>query len=266
MIKKVSNNMDCLGKILRWNAEHDLRFFRISSDMIPFASHPVCRFRWDSHFAQEFKKLGQLIKKEHFRISMHPDQFVLINAKDPGIVERSVKELEYHCKVLDLMGLPASAKVQIHVGGVYGDKPGSMQRFADRYKDLPTTIRKRLVVENDHKMYSLKDCLQVHDMTGIPILFDSFHHECLNSRESMKDAISSASATWKRKDGILMMDYSSQKKDARVGTHTEHIDLRHFKRFLARAGRTDLDIMLEIKDKEKSALQAHRILKRRGLL
>jgi len=119
LIEKVTNNLNCLRKILEFNAKNNLLFFRISSDLVPFASHPVCRFDWVKHFKREFKEIGDYIKKNNIRISMHPDQFVLINAKDKDIVKRSIKELDYHCSVLDAMGLDGSAKVQIHVGGVY---------------------------------------------------------------------------------------------------------------------------------------------------
>ncbi|MBW2968254.1 UV DNA damage repair endonuclease UvsE, partial [Candidatus Woesearchaeota archaeon] len=158
------------------------------------------------------------------------------------------------------------AKVQIHVGGVYGDKPAAIERFAKNYKSLPDRIKRRVAVENDHKMYSLKDCLKVHKLTKVPIIFDSFHHECLNNDETWKDAMKLASKTWKRTDGIMMVDYSSQKKDAMAGSHTQGIDLKHFRRFIKESKHIDFDLMLEIKDKEKSALKAKKALISEGLL
>jgi UV DNA damage endonuclease len=195
-----------------------------------------------------------------FRISMHPDQFVLINALRPTIFQNSVRELAYHCKVLDLMGLDRKAKVQIHVGGVYGDKDASVQRFIGRYDSLSPGIKRRLVIENDDKLYSLKDCLYIHRKTGVPVLFDSFHHLCLNSGESVREALLAASRTWKKADGPVMVDFSHQKKGALKGAHTESINLGIFRDFLAEAQGVDCDIMLEIKDKEKSALKALRVI------
>ena len=191
---------------------------------------------------------------------MHPDQFVIINALDPDIVRRSILELQYHCDVLDAMGLDQTAKVQIHVGGVYGDKEKSIQRFIRQYKKLPASIKKRLAIENDDRSYSLRDCLRISDKTGIPVIFDVFHHSCLNNNEPVRGAIVKTQKTWKKKDGILMTDYSSQKKGARKGTHTEHIEINLFKKFLNQARGLDFDIMLEIKDKEKSALKAVEML------
>ena len=253
---KVSNNLACLMKILEYNVGHKLYFFRISSDIIPFASHPVCGLDWADSFADELQSIGTYIKNNSIRISMHPDQFVILNAKNPEILKNSISELDYHCALLEAMGLGADAKVQIHAGGVYGDREGSIKRFISNYTKLDGAIKKRLVVENDDGRYSIKDCLSISGETGIPVLFDVFHHECLNSGESLDEALLAASGTWKRKDGVPMVDYSIQKKGARKGTHAESIDLRRFGAFIRKTEDFDFDLMLEIKDKEKSALRA----------
>ena len=261
LLSTVQNNLDCLQKILEWNKEKEFFFFRIGSPLVPFASHPACKTDWAKHFSKEFKQIGSYIKKNKMRISMHPDQFVVLNAKDKRIVQNSIKETEYHCKVLDALGLDSTAKVQLHIGGVYGDKKQSLQRFIERYEKLPAIIKKRLVIENDHYLYSLKDCLEVHKQTGVPILFDTFHHECHNNGETIAQGILKAARTWKKKDGKLMIDYSNPKKGARKGTHSEQIDIKKFKKFITMTKKLDFDIMLEIKDKEKSALEALKVIK-----
>ncbi|HPM43453.1 MAG TPA: UV DNA damage repair endonuclease UvsE, partial [Candidatus Omnitrophota bacterium] len=144
----IGNNLRCLAKILDYNTANNILFFRISSELVPFASHPVCKVPWQSIFKPDFIGIGNTIKKQNIRISMHPDQFTLINSRDEDIFGRSVKELLYHAEVLDLMGLDGTAKIQIHVGGVYGDKASSIGRFIKRYQELPGPIRKRLVIEN----------------------------------------------------------------------------------------------------------------------
>jgi UV DNA damage endonuclease len=256
LIETVDKNFSCLEKILHWNAANGFFFFRISSDIVPFASHPVCRFKWETHFADRFLSIGRFIKKNKIRISMHPDQFVLINSPDQDIVKRSIAELKYHAKVLDAMKLDQSAKIQIHVGGVYGDKESAIQRFVSNYKKLPLDMRRRLVVENDERLYSLKDCLSISAQAGIPVLFDSFHHECNNNGESIREAAMLASKTWKKKDGVLMVDYSSQETGRRKGAHCQSIDLKHFRGFIKETQGMDFDLMLEIKDKENSAKKA----------
>ena len=252
----VQDNLSCLRSILEYNTRHAMFFLRISSDMVPFASHPVCRFPWQEHFFDEFQELGEYIRKHRFRISMHPDQFVLLNTPNEEVLRRSIDELVYHARILELMELDRSAKIQLHVGGVYGNKIESMDRFIHVYDRLDDAIRQRLVIENDERLYAASDCLEIHQKTGVPVLFDRFHHAIKNQNEVMRELLPVLEKTWRSKDGIPMIDYSSQQPGKRVGAHTEHIDTDDFARFLAETSFMDCDIMLEIKDKEKSVLAA----------
>lgn len=252
----VAANLACLEVVLDFNRDHGLLFFRISSDLVPFASHPVCTDPWQEACGPTFARLGRRIREEGHRISMHPDQFVLINARDPGIVERSVAELSYHAEVLDLLGLDATAKVQVHVGGVYGDREASIRRFVDAYDRLPEAVRRRLVIENDDGRYSAADCLSISDETGVPVLFDRFHHAVYGAGEPVAEVLSQVASTWGPGDGTPMVDYSTQAMGKRPGAHTTTIDREAFCQFLAESRAHDPDIMLEMKDKEQSALLA----------
>ncbi len=252
----VQANLSCIRSILEYNARHGMFFLRITSDMVPFASHPVCMFPWQEHFFEEFQRLGEYIKKHRFRISMHPDQFVLLNTPNEDVLRRSIDELVYHVRILELMGLDRSAKIQLHVGGVYGNKIESMERFIHVYDRLDDSIRQRLVIENDERLYSVSDCIEIHEKTGVPVLFDRFHHAIKNQKEAVRDLLPVLKKTWRSADGIPMIDYSSQQPGKRVGAHTEHIDTADFTRFLAETSSVDCDVMLEIKDKEKSVLAA----------
>jgi UV DNA damage endonuclease len=256
MRETVFGNLSCLEKILTYNVMHGMLFFRITSDLVPFASHPVCTFPWQEEFAGVFEKTGNYIRQHGFRISLHPDQFVLLNAPDKGILQRSIADLEYQVQVLDLMGLDRSAKIQVHVGGVYGDKPAAIDRFVKQYDLLDTAIRDRLVIENDERLYTLSDCLAIHERTGIPVIADTFHHSLYNAGEQFTALLDPVRKTWKASDGIPMVDYSSQEPGKRVGAHALHIVAENFRQFLKETLPADFDLMLEIKDKEKSALAA----------
>jgi len=256
MRETVFGNLSCLEKILAYNVSHGMLFFRITSDLVPFASHPVCTFPWQEEFAGVFEKTGDSIRHHGFRISMHPDQFVLLNAPDTGILQRSIADLEYQVQVLDLMRLDRSAKVQVHVGGVYGDKHAAIDRFVKQYELLDTAIRDRLVIENDERSYALSDCLAIHERTGIPIIADTFHHSLYNTGEQFTALLDTVRKTWKTHDGIPMIDYSSQEPGKRAGAHAMHIVAEDFRQFLKETLPADFDLMLEIKDKEKSARAA----------
>lgn len=258
----IKNNLYCLETILKYNTIHNILFFRITSNLIPFASHPICIFNWQDYFKENFERIGELIQKNELRISMHPDQFIVLNSPDKNVVQRSIKELLYHAQILDLMKLDCTAKIQLHIGGAYNDKITSIHRFIQRYNTLDKKIKKRLVIENDDRIYSLKDCLYVNQKTNIPILFDVFHHSILNNGETINDAIKTCNELWNGKDGLLMVDYSTKKTGEKRGSHTDKIDIKNFKLFLKKTKPYDFDIMLEIKDKEKSALKAIRILEK----
>jgi UV DNA damage endonuclease len=266
LIQLVEQNLACLRRILEYNVKNGLLFFRMSSGLVPFASHEVNQYNWQEHFKLTFRRLGSYIKNNNLRISMHPDQFVVLNSPNPQTVKNSIAELIYQGSIMDLMELDTTAKLQIHGGGAYGDKPSAILRFAEVYHTmLPDAVKARLCVENDDRTYSLQDCMQLNELTGVPIIFDNLHHECVNNGEPMREAVQIAASTWEPdRDGILMMDYSSQAPNERKGKHTQSIKEELFHDFMAETEGLDMDIMLEIKDKEESALKALSIAKRMG--
>jgi len=111
------------------------------------------------------------IKKNNFRITMHPGPYTILNSLKQKVVDKAVKELQYHDNFLTSLGLNSAAKINIHVGGVYDDKEKSLQRFIKNYHRLPASIKKRLVIENDEKSYNFSDCLKINKKTGMVIDF-----------------------------------------------------------------------------------------------
>lgn len=259
-METVNENLKCLQKIIKFNVDNGLLFFRMSSDLIPFASHPICICNWQDIFKDSFRDIGSVIQRYDMRISMHPDQFIVLNSPRHDVLKRSIAELEYHADILDKMGLDDSAKIQLHVGGVYSDKNASIKRFIETFERLPGKVTRRLVIENDERSYSVSDCLKIHDSLGIPILFDVFHHSLKVSNMSISEALIQVSKTWKKKEGNPMVDYSSPHPYKQFGSHAETIDKTDFLRFIEDSKPFDVDIMLEIKDKEKSALLAKNLL------
>ena len=135
---------------------------------------------------------------------MHPDQFVLINSPNPSIIDNSIKELDYQSGFLDELGLGSTAKIQIHVGGVYQNKEESIKRFIKTYTtSLSNKIKSRLVIENDDFRFDLMDCLMINKEIGIPVIFDTIHNEWLGQIQ-VGNPIKLAAQTWKREDRIIM--------------------------------------------------------------
>lgn len=260
LIETIENNLTCLQKVLEFNVKHGFYFFRISSDTIPFASHPINQFDWVSYFAKTLQSLGKFIKQHDMRISMHPGQFVVLNSPNKNTIKHAVADLVYHCELLDAMELNNTAKVQIHVGGIYADKTEAMYNFDKSYLALPELVKNRLVIENDDRSYTLADCLKIYNEIGVPVIFDNLHHACLNDGESLEEAFGMASKTWRKADGVMMVDYSSQESGKITGRHADSLDEKHFENYLKATQDYNFDIMLEIKDKEASALKAIKIM------
>ncbi|MBC7233585.1 MAG: UV DNA damage repair endonuclease UvsE [Chloroflexi bacterium] len=259
LCETLANNLACLEEIIYWNAVHDLLFLRITSDLVPFGSHPANQYPWDQEFAPDFARIGEQIQGYGLRISMHPGQYTLLNSPRSKVLAASLADLRYHARVLDLLGLDQTAKIQIHVGGLYGDKKAAMARFVQRVNNLEQTVRDRLVVENDERFYTLEDALSIHAQCGIPVLLDTFHHELNPDGRSLREALAAAAATWSQKDGLPMVDYSSPLPKGRTGSHAYSLNKAHFKRFLKESRPFDFDLMLEVKNKERSALLAAKI-------
>ncbi len=252
----VAANLACLEAILDYNLARGFLYFRISSDLVPFASHPVCDVDWHQTFNADFRAIGRRMRVGGMRIAMHPDQFTLLNSPTPDIRKRSVAELDYHAQVLDAMELASDAKIQIHIGGVYGQRSEALARFIEGYQGLSEPVRRRLVIENDDRQYCLREALDLHARCGVPVLFDVLHDQILPSGFSISEALRRTEATWARKDGLPLMDYSQQRTGGRVGAHAEHLRPAPFRRFLDDSQGFDFDLMLEIKDKERSAALA----------
>jgi UV DNA damage endonuclease len=131
-----------------------------------------------------------------------------------------------------------------------------MDRFVERCSTLPPDVRRRIVIENDDRNYTVQDCLFVSEKTKIPVLFDVFHHEMNSSGMCPADILFQVVQTWGKNDGIPMVDYSSQEPGARKGIHAEQLNTEHFRHFLDASRLFDIDVMLGIKEKERAAIRA----------
>ena len=260
ILEIAGQNLTALEEILHWNLEHHIRLFRISSEIIPFGSHPVNQEPWWEIHAEALRRIGALINANGMRVSMHPGQYTVLNSLRPEVVQASVSELVYHARFLDSLGVDASHKIVLHVGGVFGDKPASLQRFLENYQTQPGPTRARLVVENDEKSYSLEDTVTISAATGVPVVFDVFHHRWNPSFPALglRQLVERAAATWGMEDGRPKLHYSDQRPGKPPGAHSEQVDVEVFGAFLSQVRDLELDIMLEVKDKEQSVLALQR--------
>lgn len=255
----IEGNLETLGAMVRYNRKHKLSLYRISSDLIPFGSADVLAYDWAKDFAPVFEKLKALLGR--IRFSMHPGQYTVLNSPDPNVVRNAIKDLEYHVRVMELLGATRQNKLVLHIGGVYGDKPAAMDRFAEAASRLDQRIRDHLIIENDERLYTIADVLWISERTGLPVIFDNLHHQINPPPEacSMAQWITRAGATWQEEDGRQIIHYSEQARGKRPGAHSVTVDSRSFLQFIDTLDQP-LDIMLEVKDKNRSAEKLQMIL------
>jgi UV DNA damage endonuclease len=254
----IGENLKALDALLDYNIAQGIRLFRISSDIIPFGSHPINTLPWWDMFAEQLRGLGNKARAQGMRLSMHPGQYTVLNSPDEDVVQRAVEDLRYHCRFLDALGLDSRHKMILHIGGVYGDKAAATERFIRQYKRLDTNILRRLVIENDDRQYTIADVLAIGQRAGIPVVFDNLHHT-INHDDAGSHAywIDACRVTWRAEDGPQKLHYSQQDTHKRPGSHSPTIELTAFLDYYAQLPQSEHkpDIMLEVKDKNLSAVK-----------
>ena len=251
-------NMDDLERMLTVMAEGPLRLMRLGGSMIPLASHESLDFDWRPLVAGRLRAIGDLFVPKGFRFSTHPGQYTILNANDPGIVRRALGELNYACDLLDLMGLDDSHKVVIHGGGIYGDRESATARLSEALRTLPSKICRRVVLENDERLFSLAQILEAAEGGGVPVVFDLHHHQINPGEGDLHEMLLRVRATWG--DTLPKIHMSSQKPNARIGAHDDllhEVDLETMLRVIP----FDTDVMVESKGKEVAAMHAYRWLR-----
>lgn len=256
-------NLKDIMTMMEWNEQNGIKVFRLSSDLLPQKNNPKLKdYGYD--FAKElFKKIGELSKKYNQRLTFHPAQFNVLGTPNEKALENTIRDLTYHATMLDLMELPSKSVMVIHGGGVYGDKHKAIERWCENYLKLPDLIKKRLVLENCERIFNIKDCLQISEKVGVPVVFDTHHHECyqiLHPEEkfdSMDIYIPRILESWKKRN-IKPKFHVSEQGTGRVGHHSDYIEeLPEYLLSIPEKYNTNIDIMIEAKAKEKAIFKLY---------
>lgn len=256
LLSLIEHNLNSLENIIDYNIKNNIKLFRISSDLIPFGSSPANDLKWWEVFEEKLSGIGNKINKSSMRVSMHPGQYTVLNSLNEDVVSKAVLDLDYHNRVLDSLSLHSKHKIILHIGGIYDSKNNAVKRFCDNYKKLSDGVKNRLVIENDDKMYNIGDVLQIGNYLNIPVVYDNLHNKINCYDESKNDVywINECSKTWKMSDGNQKIHYSQQDADKKAGSHSKTIFINRFMDFYNLL-ENDLDIMLEVKDKNLSAVK-----------
>jgi len=246
LYQTVMHNVKETERTIRQCIVDGVKMFRLSSDIVSFATHEVSKnIDYMSWIRNDLKCIGELCRDNGIRCSMHPSQIVNINSPNKDVVRASIKDLIYHYNILNSMRLN-EFNIIIHTGGVYGDKIEAMKRFIRVFNKLPEQLRNHIVLENDDKSYTINDVMKIHKHTGVKIVLDIHHHICCN--DDLELDLKSVFDTWGGK--IPKIHISSPKSDKEFRSHAEMIDFDYCKEFLRQAEGYKFDVMIEAKGKD----------------
>ena len=261
--QKIIENLKDVLTMMDWNEENGIKVFRLSSELFPHKSNPKVQ-DYDFDFAKDLlKEIGEKSKKYNQRLTFHPGQYNVVGTPDEKAFQQTVCDLKYHADVLDLMGLDDNSVMVVHGGGIYGNKAETMERWCRQYMMLPENVKKRLVLENCEKCFSIEDCLYVSSKINIPVVFDTHHYDCycqLHLDEKFKPAseyIADILQTWHKRN-IKPKFHVSEQGSGRIGHHSDFIEvIPEYLLEIPDIYCVDIDIMIEAKMKEQSIFKLY---------
>jgi len=250
-------NVKDLKTHVLWNNEHNIKLFRLSSQIFPWME----KYEFsDLKDYEEIKSLmleiGKIATKANQRLTMHPGPFHCLASPNPKVVKRTILGLHKHSEQFNMMGFKPSYynKINIHVGGAYGDKKTTLSRFCKNFHLLDEDTKKRLVIENDDSAneYSVKDLFEgVYKIIGTPITFDYFHHKFNTGELTEEEALKLANTTWP-KNVTQCCHYSESRRKERMDESIRpqaHSDIIYEK---IQTYGLEPDIVIEAKLKEQA--------------
>ncbi|WP_066390765.1 UV DNA damage repair endonuclease UvsE [Neobacillus mesonae] len=252
-----AQNLHHTKRILYYNIAHEIKLYRLSSSLVPLATHPEVMWDFLTPFKKEWEELGQLIQQFKLRVSFHPNQFTLFTSPRAEVTENAVKDMEYHYKMLHAMNALESGIINIHIGGAYGDKQESLKRFHQNLKKLPVDIKKHMTLENDDKTYDVEETLMTCEQESIPMILD-YHHFMANKGEvDLSHYLPRIFHAWNGFKVMPKVHLSSPKSDQAYRSHADFVSLDFVLPFLkmAKEMNQDFDIMIEAKQKNLAMLK-----------
>ena len=254
----LENSKDLI-KILKWNEENDIKFFRLTSNLFSWASeYEISSLPDYEEIHSTLFQAGEYARAHGHRITSHPGPFNKLTSNEERIFQNTKRDLEIHGEVFDMMGLPRTpyAKLNIHVGATYGNKPMALANFCRNFERLPESVRSRLTVENDARasLYSTKELYEeVYQRIGIPVVHDLHHHGFCTGDIGQEEALLYATMTWGDVKPVVHYSESRaiEKNDPKIKAHA-HSDYIYDK---IETYNFDVDVMIEAKAKELALLK-----------
>tara|TARA_B110001450_G_scaffold206461_1_gene196570 strand:+ start:2856 stop:3635 length:780 start_codon:yes stop_codon:yes gene_type:complete len=249
--------------MMDWNENNGIKVFRLSSEIFPHYSNKKAE-DYTLDFAIELlKQIGIKSKEYNQRLTFHPGQYNCLGSPHEDVIEHTIRDLKYHADILDIMELDQNSVMVIHGGGVYNNKKQTIERWCENYEKLPENIKKRLVLENCEKNFSIKDCLIVSEKVNVPIVFDTHHYDCykkIHSEEKFENPeyyIPKILETWNKRN-IKVKFHVSEQGTGKIGHHSDYIEIiPEYLLDIPEKYNKEIDIMIEAKMKEKAIFKLY---------
>ena len=221
-----AHNAKSLLDALIFCNRHGIQDFRVNSQILPLKTHPDAGYQIEDlplyrKIIDAFRECGAFCRENDLRTTFHPDQFVLLSSTNPTVIRNSLAELRYQAQAAGWINADV---INIHGGGVYGNKTGALRRLTSQIKKLPDSVRTRLTLENDDRAYTPKDLLPVCLDTGVPLVYDVHHHRCLPDGLAVEQATELAIQTWNREPLFHLSSPKNGWESSSVNKHHDYID------------------------------------------
>lgn len=248
-------NIHNTHRLLIHCAASDIHFYRFTSRLIPLANHEeLLDWNYMRPLKEPLREIGNFAQKHKIRVDFHPDHFVLINSKEKHILKNSISTLRMHYLLLKAMGIDHNHRCVMHVGGNYKETEQSLERFVDNWMDVPKSIQKMIMLENDDTSFTLEDTLYLCEKLEIPLVFDYHHHLAHHQNANWEANWDRVVQTWRHSPLPIKMHISSPKSDQVFRHHSDYVDTDMFFRFLngIKDSIPEIDCMIEAKKKDEA--------------
>lgn len=261
--KKIINNLNDVLKMMDWNENNGIKVFRLSSEIFPHYSNKKAEDYTLDFAIKLLKEIGIKSKEYNQRLTFHPGQYNCLGSPHEDVIEHTIRDLKYHADILDIMELDENSVMVIHGGGVYNNKKATLERWCENYEKLPENIKKRLVLENCEKNFSIEDCLIVSEKVNVPIVFDTHHYDCykkIHPNEKFENPeyyIPKILETWDKRN-IKVKFHVSEQGTGKIGHHSDYIEtIPEYLLDIPEKYNKAIDIMIEAKMKEKAIFKLY---------
>lgn len=254
----IRSNLEDLIEILKYNYRNDIHFYRLSSNIIPLATHNMVMFDYIDKYKCYYNKISHIVS--NMRVDMHTNAYCVLNSVRKEVVDNTIENLRYHYNLLEAMNIK-NKLIILHVGGNTFGKNKSITRFINNFKKLPKYLRDVIVIENDDKVFNVDDCIYISNKLGIPIVLDYHHFLCNNMGKDIDYYLEDIFKSWQ--GSIAKMHFSTPKSKKEYRSHNDYIDVDKFIEFIEILKKydKDVDIMLEAKNKDEALFRLVRQLK-----